>query len=105
MQYQSTRIHTMDSAETLCLLATHHLSLSQLQKALEIFVRRGNGPVVLALGMSSHGFHFTMDPEWTPELGVDCSCITVPWLQLFECLGMAPKGIMEEFLNSGARFH
>lgn len=97
------RIYCEESAEFSLLLASHKLTSDSMRRALNVYQGRGNGPVRIGIGLSELGFHYSPNPEWTPEL--DDEVIIVPWVQLYEALGLAPAGTMSDFLAAGATFH
>ena len=77
------------------------LTFDKLVEALNIYQLSHNRELKTLFGMNESGFYGSFIEDW--EEG---DFITfIPWIQIYEILGMVEVGTTEEFIEGGVEFN
>ena len=91
------KLYGLAQSEGQAIMKQKNLTMDELSEAVGIF-QLYNYKLSTFLGINERGFYGSYIEDWKKG-----DVITfIPWVQIYEILGMVEKGTTEEFMEGGA---
>ena len=98
---EEIKVYGVEQPRGRAILKQKGLTFDELAGALYIYQLSVNYELQTILGINESGFYGSHAPDW--EEG---SFVTfIPWVQIYEILGMVEVGTTGEFMEGGAEFN